>query len=565
MAILMQLQNDSCISYNKAQRFRIINKLIIFFISIFILNFIVNGQTFDTFIDPDKKYSQQLPVVPQIVSGGSSSRGQMALPAEIAPLNITWRILHPKRVGSFFTDDVLEVLVKATSMQEENLGHVEIWQIPGEDLTIKSCSYPIRTSSIGQILDYEVHDKSYLLESDIQNISAIKNLLISKKEPYAHIYKLMSANTTEILNESLLNKSSFDKNLTKYILNDFNKLIECDSNTDLNSSFLIAYNISLSFPNTNSLNSNYEDNNMLNDHRLVKRRLLESLFPGMLKKLSFYREHEDFKFDDSSNSINIIERDLYQDESVILKYYLKAQKPGFAEIRSIIRSKGFLYEQTIPLNIVEREPLFKYDYWIGSKELTLNTPAKFDYYITYLGGDDTNKSFIAKIIAPEFCIIDDEKEKTQMINLSIGKGINFSVNARYNKTGSTYSPPIIAIGRSRSFFPEDIKVYTEEQKNAKIGYEKLSLDLIRYSLLIAVIAAIIAILEIYSMHKNQKRNDIKINSILIAHEEVIAANNSAMIALRSAIALPHISSERSVESCCTQQYLDDWTKPEYYP
>lgn len=485
----------------------------------------------------------------------SSSSTPTPLPVEGTPINITRKIIQPKRDGGFFIDDVIVVLVKVTSMRKENLENLEIWEIPDGGLKIENCSYPIRTSSVREMLDYESSDKSYLKENDIVNITSVRDLLLSKKEPYAYIYKLLSSNTKQILNDS--NSQNFAV-LKEDIINDFNKLIDNTSVKDINSSLLIKNNISLNPKKVYSYNPNLNEyNNTQCDHRLIKRRLLETLFPYGLKSLPFYKEHEDFEFDNCNNSINVNMQDLYQGESIVFKYYLHPESYGKKEIRSIIRTKDFLHEEVTSLNIIEREPQFQVQDWVGSKELILNKSTKFEYYVKYLGGDEPNKSFTANIIAPPFCNIKDASDRIKNFNLSIGRITNFTVNATYNKTGSTYSPPIISIGRFKAPFPEDIEVYTEEQKDAKIGFEKLTIDISKYNLYSVIILALI---NIFILVHDYRWNKGRIQQILEANNGLIKAQNETMRTLVESL-YPFIVSNNQHKQQRVESHITVLEKP----
>jgi len=106
---------------------------------------------------PDLSNNKQSSSPPSI---GGSSHAQSFLPAETISANITREIVSPKREDGFFNEsnEVIVVLIKVTSLKKDGLKNLEIWEIPGNGLIIENCSYPLKTSSIKDLLDYGESD-----------------------------------------------------------------------------------------------------------------------------------------------------------------------------------------------------------------------------------------------------------------------------------------------------------------------------------------------------------------------------------------------------------------------
>lgn len=469
-------------------------------------------------------------------SGDGSSQSRMHSPSEATSLNITRKIVYPIREGGFFNEatEKITVLVEATCLKKEGLEDLEIWEIPGNGLEIENCSYPLRTSDIGQILDYEATDKSFLKYEDI-NQTTIKRKLKDTSDPlYIRIYSMLD-NRTQML---LHNDTTRGEVLKEAFFRDLSIIITNPDDTKFNKTYFKGSKVT--FKNETLIGNNYqgynpksEDYLALNDYRLFKRRLLDDAFwdksyPGV-RRISYYKAHEDFKILGSLNSIRVGKKEIGETplevgESIIFKYYLHPKKLGITDIRSIIRAKGFRHEETITLNIIEREPKFEIDYSVGTKELTLNTPMKFEYDIKYLGGDDTSRDFIVNVNAPQNCLVDNKQFNR---NISIGKTEKIIVNATYSKTGNTLSPPTISIERFSKSFPEDIQVLTERDKEAKITYEANSEDYLFYARIFGFAAIIELFIVVFLEWKHKKLND----KFFKDHDELIKDNKEVMEAV----------------------------------
>jgi hypothetical protein len=476
------------------------------------------------FKDPHPKASENKEDHKEIIQGSGSSRSQVILSTDTVPVNITRRVVRPERADGYYQDDLIEVLVKVTSLKKDGLGYIEIWELPGDKLELIRCSYPIRTSSIKNILSYETSDESDLRKEDIINTLYIAKLLKNdtdsfypnpyKSYPhsdnaYAYIYKILSSETQNLLT-NISSEDMLDK-INNALLHEFNGFINDNSTTDINVTLLKQCNIPLDRKSVYSFNSHSAEYNDLKDYKLIKRRLLERLFPGMIKNMSFYKEHEFLKNHDAPNSINVLEKDLFQDEAIIFKYYLRPTGLGQTNIRSIIRTNGYLQEETTPLKIIDRGERFDIGYWCESKDLSTNHPMKFIYYIEYLGGNDDKNNFTISVKAPEGCKIENDANwkdnidrmessrsyqiqcEQSMRNVTIndvsftrGKINELIINVTYTRTGLRLSPPTISIGNFAKEFETDLSVYEDFDTPARIHYEVISLILIFLTMIISV-------------------------------------------------------------------------------
>jgi hypothetical protein len=483
-----------------------------------------------SFFDP---YAKSVESPPVYSSGGVSSRPQIVSSDEIIPLNISRRIIEPRgEMGIFRDENVIVVLVKVTSLKKDETQNVEIWEIPGKELKIVNCSYPIITSSVGEILDYEKFDKSLIQNDDIINVTSIVKALDNKKDPlYLHIYNLLSNSTQEMLPTfCTLNAAKTSEALVR----DFNKILNNTTNLDLNVTHFAGSKAS--YRNETLGNHLYQGYipdlkvfKELKDHRLYKRRLLEDAFPYGIRTILYYKEHENQEVDKSTQSIHF-SKDLGAGEAIIFKYYLHPNDLIETELRSIIRTKGFLHEEAIPIKIIEREPHFNIAYWCESKEIIRNDINEFKYFIEYLGGDENEKPFLVEIKAPDGCEIQkprfpnenwkgDKTIQSAYHIFSKGKKEKFIVDVCYTQTGTKFLPPIVYIQNENPAFPAEISVLEDWDQPYKIHYETFSIIL----LCLATLISFISLFELLLLHKqtSQTKKERKIN------EKIIKANTEA--------------------------------------
>jgi len=308
--------------------------------------------------------------------------------------------------------------------------------------------------------------------------------------PYKYIFLRLN-NSTKCC---LLNASVQDGELRARIQDEFNKIINNPTELDFNMScfancdVIPRNSVQLSGMNKGiylGFNNNSDSFLEMNDYRLFKRRLLEDAFPYGIKRIPYYKDHEDLKL----NNIDMIMigknemegSELRNGESIIFKYYLHPEKIGLTEIRSIIRADGLYYEDRIPINIIEREPRFEITYISPSKELVMNEPTEFEYYIKYLGGDEDESSFnisinpvINKATGKAFCTVNPQ----EIINKKFTKRKteNLAVNVTYLQEGYRLSPPTISIKGKEEKFEPDISVYKWDEQPVRLHYESLALD-----------------------------------------------------------------------------------------
>jgi hypothetical protein len=462
--------------------------LIIFIIVLSNNNILVDGITFQNKNILDDKPAYVPP------STGGSSHVIATTSTETTQVNTTIEIISPQRDEGFFNEsaEVITVLTKVTPLSKNGLKNLEIWEIPSNGLKIENCTYPLRTSNIKDLLDYIDSDKSVIKNMDISDIIYIKKILsIANLNPlYSHIYYLLNDTTKRLLER---NDSEKGAELCAEILKDFNIIINNPTDQDLNLSHFAGSNVthrsSIHLADVDKglyqgFNNNSYSFLSMNDFRLFKRRLLEDAFPESIKRVPYYKDHEDYKLDNSNRIMigkkEIGESYLRSGESIIFKYYLHPEKLGRAEIHSIIKADGFYYEERKPVSIIERDPRFEVEYISPSKELVKDKSMEFEYYIKYIGGDNDKKRFkvsINKVVNKRtgeiYCTVDPPRKD---ITFSKGKTENFTVNVTYIREGYRLSPPTISIEDKEKKFDNDIYVYKEDDQPARLHYEKLALD-----------------------------------------------------------------------------------------
>lgn len=319
----------------------------------------------------DDEIPETIPSLPELPQISSSSSGDpIESPLQVSYANITRTIVYPVRDGYFFNEsgETIVVLVKITSLNKDGLENAEIWEIPGEGLRIENCSYPLRTSDLSEMLDYEVSDKSYITIDDINYTNVKKSFSDNMADPlYFYLYMLLNDSTKNHLNDSdVIQNDSIKVGLVE----DFNRIINDSNICAFNTTHFIGSKAIYRSHRTEENNKNLyhgfslnsDDYLGLNDYRLFKRRLLEDAFPS-IRKISYYKTHEDHEISEYPKLIKITgietgKNVLRDGESIVFKYYLHPEKVGMTNIRSIIRAKGFWHEEVTPINIIKRVPQF---------------------------------------------------------------------------------------------------------------------------------------------------------------------------------------------------------------
>ena len=476
--------------------------------------------------------------------GGGSSRDVIVMSEAAPPINILRDIVKPKRDGDFFLYEPIEVLVKITAQKEGGLKQIEFWEDPGDDLDIINCSYPIRTSSIQQMLDYEEHDQSLLRTKDINDTKSIVNLLNSNRNNtnsiHGQVYKELSNSTIFLLKN--FNNNSFNETLlnllTQNLTNDFNKIIENNSINSINRTSFNEHNIIVDRTRVFSLNPDSSVFNDSKDYCLQNRLLLEHIFPKMLKNLSYLKKHEYLNLLKKDDNIIIFEKSLRQGETIVFKYYLRPTKLGKKYIRYIVRADGYLEERIDTIRVSDRAEKFAIEYKCDSKDIILNTPKNFEYNIEYLGGNDENSKFFINIAPPDGCILIDaswkDKNKSGFelkngnlhsegnVSFSKGRVEELILTAKYNKMGLKRSPPSIFIGDFPKRFETDLSVYADYDNPFRIHFEFYSILLTIAAIMISLIVAIFSSIEIYLTH-----NEIKLtrDEIMLARKQIELATS----------------------------------------
>jgi len=417
--------------------------------------------------------------------------------------------------------------------------------MPSIGLKIENCSYPLRTSKIIDLLEYRASDKSAIHNKEVNKIEYIREKFNCKNpDPlYSHIYSLLNNSTKKLLAK---NDSSKDFELCAEILKDFNSIINNSTDQDLNISHFSG---SKCIPRSKvqlegidkgllqGFNNNSDSFLMMNDYRLFKRRLLEDAFPKSIKRVTYYKNHEDYKLDNSNIIVigknELGESALKEHESVVFKYYLHPEKLGMSEIRSIIRADGFYREEITPINIIEREPRFDVTYQVPSKEIIKDDWVEFIYYITYIGGDDDEKVFDISFKS----VINNATNKpffevnTSEINKRLfkrGKTENFKVLVKYLEEGYRLSPPTVSISGKEKKIEADLSVYERENMKDKLHFEsdanKIARNLMYatfFSGLLLLIELLLISLELWVSLKHKREYSLlfknlenKLNKIL---------------------------------------------------
>ena len=470
-----------------------------------------------------------------------SGSPRIVFPSEASPMNVTWQVISPKREEGYYLDDVIVVQVTVTSVNKEGLEDLEIWEIPGDGIEVLNCSYPIVTSVVGRILDYEKSDKSFLRNADI-NLSSVIMDLKSKNKPkeIKCIYGLLPNNTQKnVTNIDLMLSNRSDREcLRSELLREFNTILDNRSSLDFNASFFntspTVFNDGLDYwikSEDKIKNFTYIE---LEDYRLIKRRLLEYAFwnetaknPEGIRRLSFDKEHENL-LSGPVESINYFVHDLHDRVSITLKYYLHPTKIGLTNLRSIIRSKDHLHEKTNGIRIVERNPLFESKCSCETTDLIKNTSATFVYSIKYLGGDmDERKEFKVHVSSPGHCKIiavqtpDGEKSSRDMgvdnksITLDFTKGMTqeLKVIASYNITGSHFLPPKISIDRYTSDFEGVLSVSECWDPFFRVHSEAITQGILFLTLLLLLLSTFGTIFLQYKLLKIAENDSVNFKAI----------------------------------------------------
>jgi hypothetical protein len=490
----------------------IYKKIIIFIGILLINNIIVDGIIFEN-KDILKEKPANFPP-----STGGSSHVIATTSTETTQVNTTTEIISPQRDEGFFNGsaEVITVLTKVTPLSKNGLKNLEIWVVPSNGLKIENCTYPLRTSNIMDLLDYIVSDKSVIKYTDINDIIFIKKRLniTNPNSLYSRIYYLLNDTTKRLLDRT---DSEKDGKLCTEILKDFNIIINNPTDQDLNISHFAGSNVtprsSIHLADIDKglyqgFNNNSDSFLSMNDFRLFKRRLLEDAFPESIKRVPYYKDHEDYKLD-NSNRIMIGKKEIGESylrcgESIIFKYYLHPNELGRAEIHSIIRAEGFYREEKTNINIIEREPRFEVSYKCPSKEIVKNVPMEFEYYIKYVGGDEEEKAFnisfnpvINKATNRPFRICNVTPPEISGWVFRRGKTENFSVSATYNQEGYRLSPPTVSINGKEEKFESDLSVYESDNMYARLHYDSIALKYQNISNIIAIILALLTFISIF--------------------------------------------------------------------
>jgi len=449
-------------------------------------------------------------------------------------VNISIEILSPKREDGFFNDssEIITVLTRITSLSKDGLKNLEAWAIPSTGLRLINCTYPLRTSKIIDLLNYRISDKSQIQYKDIFNIKHLKERLNNEDDDplYLYIRSLLSKNTLILLSLNDSNEAYFHK----AILKDFNTIINRPSDLDFNISHFDKSKIiprrSLRLDgNERGLYQGFSNSSSgflsMNDYRLFKRRLLEDAFPESIKRVPYYKDHEDYNL----NQLNIInigmneigDSNIKIGESIIFKYYLLPEKLGMSEIRSIIRGDGFYHEETIPIDIIEREPRFDVWYQVSSKEIVKDEWIEFMYYIKYIGGDENEKIFnisfnpvINKAYRNSFCEINTSKIDKKLFRK--GKTENFTVYVKYLEEGYRLSPPTVSIDGIEKKIEADISVYESNNLKDKLHFESDANKIARYLLYATAASLFLLLIELWitiNIKKEYKLFKLQFNNI----------------------------------------------------
>lgn len=467
--------------------------------------------------------------------GGGSSHDHIAAPLETESFNFTREILSPKREDGFFNEssEVITVLAKVVPLSKDGLKNLEIWEIPSNGLEIENCSYPLRTSKIIDLLEYRASDKSSIQYKDISKIKYIKEKLNSTNpDPlYSHIYSLLNNSTKELLAQ---NDSENDAKLYAEILNDFNAIINRPTDQDLNISHLAGSEViprskvqlgGIDKALLQVFNNNSDSFLPMNDYRLFKRRLLEDAFPKSIKRVIYYKDHEDYKLRYSNiimiGKKEIGESDLKEGESIIFKYYLHPKELGVSEIRSIIRADGFYHEEVNSIKIIEREPRFDVTYQVPSKEIEKYEWEEFIYYIKYLGGDEDEKIFdisfnpvINKATNRPFFEVNTSEMNKRIFKR--GKTEIFNVSVKYLEEGNHLSPPTVSIDGKEERMEADLSVYERENLKDKLHFESDANKIARYLLYATAASLFLLLIELWmtiNIKKEYKLFKLQFNNI----------------------------------------------------
>lgn len=486
-------------------------------------------------------------------SGGSS---QIILLPEVSPIRVSRTIVSPLR-DEYFHNETIVCEVKVTSIRTEGAKNLRIWEIPSEGLSILNCSYPIVSTSVEVINDYENSDKSSLKREDI-NIKQVLKILMARKNnsEMKRIRELFSNDTNNNITKiDTYNKSELES-ISIDILNDFNKIIENPTNLDFNSSHLSISPRNFAGNNDTDYyidSREYSDHIEKQDYRLLKRKLLEYVFSSNesadgIRKLSFNKKHENL-INGPINYIYFEVPSLREHESLVFKYYLNTSDLGKNELQSEIHADSFHHEEKTHIEIIERRPKFKITYLCPSEELITDTSTEFEYSIEYLGGDE-NMITSNLIINPvknsptdeSYCTV--EPQFFNNVTFAKGKIKKINTSVKYSHIGDRLSPPTITINDEETKFDPDISVH--HSWNAWVK---------KYSEIISAFVIILALLElIYIFYERRSQLEERQESQRRLDEYNKTITRFTEITTNYINDRGQRSSDKP--SCCMAQYLD---------
>jgi len=198
---------------------------------------------------------------------------------------------------------------------------------------------------------------------------------------------------------------------------------------------------------------------------------------------------------------------------------LKPTNLGISSLRSIVRSRGVLKEETLFIPIIEHKANFEVKRIFDTKEIDEDDISYFNYSIKYTGGDlEDGKNFTINVTAPanfeiestkvlygKNCVFSgDKKERSISLNFKKEDMKIIEVTGYYSESKDKLSSPIITVEGDVKDFEPDISVSPGWIRFVKMHAELITIIILSVTLISSNFITIY--LKVYD--KNIKRRRI---------------------------------------------------------
>jgi hypothetical protein len=355
----------------------------------------------------------------------------------------------------YYINETIGISVKVTNKGRNSIDKAEIWDYIEPGLELIGFSHPVRTSSIGDAIDYEKNGFYFSTNNDIKNPIRLARMLQNPKD---NLSLYINSNFSKDSRDILINASNSNpdvKLLNAVLVNELNTILE-DRNLFNHNRFC---SIKLSEETHDMLKILRIDEDASDTVQLCNRMLLEDAYPDEFKRISV-KPLETLTIDKEIGSIYTPVKQIYPRESIIYKYWFKPVKAGIYNTDTIIRlhSNPIYPDDVIPLKIeiIEEQPEFQVNLDMEELELECGETIDLTYIIKYLGGSSINPC--------TYNVTLSKSNKYELSNTSFPEEIlDTQKNSLINSTicyleEGTYSLPTISIAGQYYNFEEKVKV-----------------------------------------------------------------------------------------------------------